>query len=71
MLKISNPNLSQRAANIVQEVVNDSVVGAFGNESLEREIYPIYAKYFTFDELEGLIAFNRSPAGQKANRVMP
>jgi hypothetical protein len=68
VLKISNPNLSQRAANIVQEVVNDSVVGAFGNESLEREIY---AKYFTFDELEGLIAFNRSPTGQKANRVMP
>ena len=71
VLKISNPNLSQRAINIVREEVNSTVVAAFQNESLQKEIYPIYAKYFTIEELEGLIAFNRSPAGQKANRVMP
>ena len=48
-----------------------SVQEAFSEESLQREIYPIYAKYFTLEELMGLIAFNKSPAGVKANRVMP
>lgn len=71
VLKISNPELSQKAIDIVEEEVNNTVSAAFSSESLQSEIYPIYARYFTIEELEGLIAFNRSPAGQKANRVMP
>lgn len=71
VLRISNPDLSDRAVKIVEDEVNKSISAAFSSESLQREIYPIYAKYFTVEELKGLIAFNQSPAGQKANRVMP
>ena len=34
-------------------------------------MHRIYARYFTLEELNGLIAFNRSDIGRKANRVMP
>lgn len=71
VLKISNPDLSPEAVRIVEEEVNHTISAAFSSESLQKQIYPIYAKYFSVEELEGLLAFNRSPAGQKANRVMP
>ncbi len=71
VLKISNPNLSEGAIALVHEEVGLTVEEAFGSKSLQKEIYPIYARYFTVEELEGLVAFNRSPAGQKANQVMP
>ena len=34
-------------------------------------MYRIYDRYFTKQEIQGLIAFNRSTIGIKANRVMP
>ena len=71
VLKISNPNLSDKAIEIVQQEVGLTVEEAFSSESLQKEIYPIYARYFTVEELQGLVAFNRSPAGRKANQVMP
>lgn len=71
VLKLTNPNLSEQAINIVEDEVAKTVIAAFAAESLQEQIYPIYAKHFSIAELEGLIAFNRSPAGQKANRVMP
>ncbi len=71
VLRISNPQLPDSAIQIVNEEVGQSVKEAFNEESLQQEIYPIYAKYFTLEELEGLIAFNKSPAGIKANQVMP
>lgn len=71
VLRISNPQLSNTAIQIVNEEVAASVREAFNEKSLQREIYPIYARYFTLEELQGLIAFNKSPAGLKANQVMP
>lgn len=71
VLRISNPQLSNTAIQIVNDEVGVSVREAFSKESLQREIYPIYARYFTLEELQGLIAFNKSPAGIKANQVMP
>ncbi len=71
VLRISNPNLSAAAIKIVEDEVNKTISAAFSSESLQKQIYPIYAKYFTVEELQGLLAFNRSPAGRKANQVMP
>ena len=34
-------------------------------------IIPVYAKHFTNEELDGLIAFYESPVGAKTVRVMP
>lgn len=71
VLRMSNPQLPDLAVQIVNEEVSIIVTEAFNTESLQQEIYPIYARYFTLEELQGLIAFNRSPAGIKANQVMP
>ena len=66
---MSNPQLPDRAVQIVNDEVGRIVENAFNTESLQQEIYPIYARYFTLEELEGLIEFNKSPAGIKANQV--
>ena len=36
-------------------------------EDLVDLVVPIYARHFEQDELEGLLAFNKSPLGQKLN----
>ncbi|MBL4679486.1 MAG: DUF2059 domain-containing protein [Pseudomonadales bacterium] len=71
VLRIANPQLSQQAIDIVNEEVDKIVSKAFANDALQREIYPLYAKYFTLDELEALVVFNRSKVGKKANAIMP
>jgi TPR repeat protein len=41
-------------------------------KSLVREIYAtIYIRYFTDDDLEAMIAFDKTPAGQKSITTMP
>jgi hypothetical protein len=38
---------------------------------LEKAAYPIYDKYFTEEELRDLVAFYKTPTGQKSIQVMP
>ena len=71
VLKIANPNISQQAIDIVNEEVSATVKEAFSNDSLQKEIYPLYAKYFSLEELNALVEFNRSDVGRKANQIMP
>ena len=40
-------------------------------ETMEQIFYPIYDKHFTEEELKDLVAFYKSPTGQKAIEVMP
>lgn len=40
-------------------------------EVMEQIFYPIYDKFFTDEELKDLVAFYKSPTGQKAIGVMP
>lgn len=40
-------------------------------EITEQMSYPLYDKFFTEDELKGLLSFYRSPVGQKSIDVMP
>jgi len=71
VLKVSNPDISERALQIVREEVANIVSEQLAQEALQAEIYPLYARHFTLEELQGLIAFNKSPVGRKANAVMP
>jgi len=71
VLRLGNPDISQRAVDIVQEEVHKMVAEEFAGESLQREIYLIYARYFSLEELKGLVSFNQSAIGTKANKVMP
>src|SRR6185295_8131058 len=40
-------------------------------EVMEQMFYPLYDKFFTEDELKDLVAFYKSPTGQKSIGVMP
>lgn len=40
-------------------------------ETLEEIAYPIYDKHFTEQELRDLVAFYKTPTGQKSIQVMP
>jgi len=71
VLKLANPNLSDRAISIVNEEVTRMVETEFASGSLQRRIYKIYSDTFTLQELDQLITFHKSPVGQKANRLIP
>jgi hypothetical protein len=71
VLKLSNPDISPQALEIVHDEVTLMVEQEFSDEKLQKQIYPIYDKYFTLEELQSLVAFNRSEVGAKANRIMP
>lgn len=71
VLRSRNPGLTERAERIVEEEVRAVVAQEMTNETLLKVIYPIYARYFTLEDIEALITFNRSSAGRKANEVMP
>lgn len=71
VLKLGNPHISPKAIEIVNDEVTRMVEQEFSEEKLQMMIYPIYDKYFTLEELQGLVTFNRSAVGAKANRVMP
>lgn len=41
------------------------------NKYISDVFYPLYAKFFTLDELKDLLAFYKSPTGTKFNEVSP
>jgi hypothetical protein len=68
-MRQSNKSLKPRALEVMEEVVNDEL------EAKEKQIYdsfvPIYAAHFSPEEIRGLLAFYRSPLGQKSLRETP
>ncbi len=71
VLQANAIDLNEAEIRVIAVEVDAVVTEQLQREALQERIYRIYARYFTLEELEGLIAFNRSPVGQKANRVMP
>jgi len=49
----------------------ESFMNEVHEEDLMDQIVPIYAKYYTDDEIKGLIAFYESPLGVKVISVLP
>jgi hypothetical protein len=43
----------------------------FGSEDLIDQLVPIYDKYYSKQDLDGLLAFYESPVGQKVLKTMP
>ncbi|UCH49311.1 MAG: DUF2059 domain-containing protein [Betaproteobacteria bacterium] len=68
----ARPDIPAEAMNIVAEetnaVISEAMVAKGGFIDL---IIPVYAKHFSTDELDALIAFYESPVGSKTVRVMP
>lgn len=72
MLKNSNPNIPQRALEILEEEVTNVINETFVESgAMNQAMYPVYDKHFSTKELEEMIAFNNTPLGQKLIQVMP
>jgi hypothetical protein len=71
-MKAQHPEVSAKTFEVVQEVAEKEFEGAFeGPNGLQLRLIPLYAKYFTADDVKGLIAFYQSPLGQKSLSVTP
>ena len=71
VLQANKTSLTPRSIEIIREEVDKVVEEQLKTEVLQQKMYRIYDRYFTKQEIQGLIAFNRSTIGIKANRVMP
>ncbi len=68
-LRKANPNIPPRAFEIVSEVTISFFRDSQGE--MMEETVRIYAKYFTLQDIRGIIAFNRTPLGKKVISAMP
>ena len=60
------------AADIVSEVVRSTVAShVSGPNGLVARLVPVYAKYFTHEEIRMLLVFYGSDIGRKSVKVMP
>lgn len=71
LLQANDARLNDEAIAIIEDEVDTIVGEQLEQEVLQKKMYVIYARYFSLEEIQGLIAFNQSPLGTKANRVMP
>lgn len=71
-VKQARPDIPPESFDIVAEEVNSVISGEMITEGgFVDLIIPVYAKYFTNDELDALIAFYETPVGRKTVGVMP
>jgi len=72
VLKTQQPDIPPRIIEIVQQVSEEERAKLFeGPDNLIGQLVPVYAKYYTHDDIKGLIAFYESDLGRKAISVMP
>ena len=71
-LKQAQPDLPDRALAIAREVLDKEFANLFsGPQNILQELVPVYAKYFTQDDIRGMLAFYESPVGKKMIQTMP
>lgn len=56
---------------MLPEDVQETMGQAFRPDEMVREVIPVYEKYLTMEDLRALLAFYRSPVGQKLVRIQP
>lgn len=71
VLQAGKTEITPEAVRIIREEVALMIAQELAAERLQNRMYKLYARYFTLDEINGLVEFNSSPIGMKANRVMP
>jgi hypothetical protein len=70
-LKSNHPDVPEESFDIIRKEIELVIAEELDKGSFQNRIYPIYAKYFTEEDIKGLIEFNKSALGRKANEVMP
>jgi hypothetical protein len=69
-IRRARPDIPPRAFEIVEEVVNSELRDALSSDFLHA-LTPIYAKYFTEEDIRSLIDFYKTPLGRKTITTMP
>lgn len=70
-LQSSRPDLPVRAFTVLGEEVQQVIAEEIEGGSLETLFMPIYDKYFTLEEVRGLLEFYESDIGRKSIEVLP
>ncbi len=70
-IKAAHPDTPDRVFEVVRQVSEEELTKAFdGPNSLISQMVPLYAKYFTHDDIKGMLAYYDSDLG-KAIAAMP
>ena len=71
-LRKSQPGIPERAFVVAKEVLDAEFAKALsGPDSINTLVIPIYAKYFTREDVKGLLTFYSTDLGKKTTAVMP
>lgn len=70
-LRRTMPNLPARADTVVSNAVETYIREQASHDSVIDLLVPVYSRYFTKSDVEGLIAFYKSPLGRKLATVTP
>jgi hypothetical protein len=70
-MRAQQPQMPPRAAEIVKELLNESIKKVFDDPAWREELVQIYAKRFTPTDMRGLVGFYSSELGRKATSLMP
>ncbi len=68
-MKQSQPDMPARGFDIIAEVTTETLKAE--SDALNEQIFPLYAKYYSEEDLDNLIAFYKTPTGQKVIQTMP
>ena len=70
-LRQAQRDIDPRAFDIIRDEVLTTITEQMESGSFEELIVPIYAKYFSLEEVLELLAFYRTELGRKTIAVMP
>jgi len=71
-IRSTHPDVSPRVLEILSGMVKTKFAAALGDrDGLLSRVVPIYAKYYTREDIQALIAFYQSDVGRKAIAIMP
>lgn len=69
--RLNIPNAESEKVASLQEKIMSIVTGALSWEKIREDYISLYAEIFTEEELEGILAFYKSPVGKKFIEKQP
>ena len=70
-LRQTQQSVPPRVIEIVREILNTEFEQAFNTGEIKDRQIALYAKYFTHDDVKGMLAFYQTDLGKKAIAAMP
>ena len=71
LLRKQNPDTPSRVFDAIDQEVKKVFEEEMESGSFYELIYPIYAEKFSLDELKEILAFYKTPVGQKVTKELP